>query len=155
MIRVQSDGFDMGEELNAFTAASPRSGAVVSFLGQVRGKEHDAEGGRTIASLTLEHYPGMTEKELARLEAEARERWPLDNVLIIHRYGKMEPAEPIVAVFTASAHRAAAFEAAEFLMDFLKTQAPFWKLEDTGAGSSWVDARESDDARRARWSEKD
>ena len=151
MIRVQTEAFDMGQELNAFTAANPAAGAIVSFLGQVRGQEHDAEGGRTIHSLTLEHYPGMTEKELARLEAEARERWPVDDVLIVHRHGKMDPSEPIVAVFTASAHRAAAFEAAEFLMDFLKTQAPFWKLEDTGEGSSWVDARAEDDARRDRW----
>ena len=101
--------------------------------------------------MTLEHYPGMTEKELARIEAEANDRWPLDATLIIHRYGRLEPGDQIVLVAAASAHREAAFEACHFLIDFLKTKAPFWKLEDTPEGGQWVDARDSDDAAAARW----
>ena len=147
MIRVQSQDFDIGAEIEAVRAGRTDIGAIVSFTGTVR----DTAKGEPISAMTLEHYPGMTEKELERIEAEANERWPLQGSLIIHRYGEMKPGENIVLVVAASAHRHAAFEAAEFLMDFLKTDAPFWKKEDGPEGSGWVDARESDDAALERW----
>jgi len=144
-VRVQEADFDPGAELEALAANDPEIGAVVSFTGLVRGS-----GG--VETMTLEHYPGMTEKALAELEVEARERWPLQAALIIHRVGPLPVGARIVFVATASRHRAAAFEAAEFLMDFLKTRAPFWKKEVAADGTaSWVDARESDDAATARW----
>ena len=111
----------------------------------------DIAGGERVAAMTLEHYPGMTERELAEIEAEARRRWPLDAMLIIHRYGRLEPGERIVLVATASAHREAAFESCHFLVDWLKTKAPFWKLEETPDGERWVDAQASDDAAAKRW----
>lgn len=152
MIRVQDSAFDAGAEINQFLAQNATSGAVATFVGQVRDFTQTADGrGKTITELELEHYPGMTEKELERLTAEAEDRWSLDDVLIIHRHGKMAPAEPIVLVCTASAHREDAFSACEFLMDWLKTQAPFWKREDTDQGTAWVDARQSDEERAARW----
>ena len=123
-------------------------GAVVTFTGRVR----DHAGGERIADMVLEHYPGMTEAELARVEEEARARWPLQASLVIHRFGRLCPGENIVLVVTAAEHRGDAFAAAEFLMDYLKTSAPFWKKETTGEGAArWVEARESDDAARARW----
>ncbi len=148
MIRVQSEDFDIGTEIAALKDGRPDIGAIVSFSGLVRDISH----GRDVSAMTLEHYPGMTEKSLAEIEKQANERWPLDGTLIIHRYGRMEPGENIVLVLTASAHRQAAFEAAEFLMDWLKTKAPFWKLEDGSSGTEWVDARESDEAATQRWS---
>src|SRR3546814_9202658 len=108
-----------------------------------------------ISAMTLEHYPAMTEKMLAEIEAEASARWPLEASLVIHRYGRLEPGDQIVMVATASAHRQAAFEACAFLMDWLKTKAPFWQLEETGEGAQWVDARDSDDKAAARWAQKD
>lgn len=147
MIRVQSQDFDIGAEIAAIRKGRSDIGAIVSFTGTVR----DTADGAPITAMTLEHYPGMTEKELERVEREAHERWPLQASLIVHRVGAMRPGENIVLVITASAHRQAAFEAAEFLMDYLKTDAPFWKKEDGPSGSGWVDARESDDAARARW----
>jgi len=124
--------------------STPRLWELVSFTGLVRGGD--------VSEMELEHYPGMTEKALAEIEAEARERWPLQGVTIIHRVGPLAPGARIVFfVATASRHRAAAFEAAEYLMDFLKTRAPFWKKEDTADGARWVDARETDDAAAARW----
>lgn len=147
MIRVQADRFDVGAELARFTEGRTDIGAVASFTGLVR----DRHNGETVTAMTLEHYPGMTEAELERIEAEARARWPLDDCLVIHRYGRMLPGEPIVLVLTASAHRAAAFEACAFLMDWLKTKAPFWKLEETPEGERWVEARASDDDAAARW----
>ena len=147
MIRVQQEDFDVGAELSRFGADNHAIGGVCSFVGLVR----DMAGDERISTMTLEHYPGMTEKQLAAIEAEARERWPLEDSLIIHRYGRMEPGERIVMVATASAHRDAAFEAARFLMDWLKTKAPFWKLEETARGGQWVDARESDDVAAERW----
>lgn len=147
MIRVQSQDFDIGAEIAAIRKGRSDIGAIVSFTGTVR----DTADGAPITAMTLEHYPGMTEKELERVEQEAHERWPLQASLIVHRVGAMRPGENIVLVITASAHRQAAFEAAEFLMDYLKTDAPFWKKEDGPSGSGWVDARESDDAARARW----
>lgn len=147
MIRVQTEDFDLGAELKALTAGNHGIGGLCSFVGLVR----DMAGGEAIGAMTLEHYPGMTEKELARIEAEAQARWPLDATLIIHRYGRLEPGDQIVLVAAASAHREAAFEACHFLIDFLKTKAPFWKLEGTPGGGQWVDARDSDDAATQRW----
>ena len=147
MIRVQRDDFDLGAELAALTAGNPRIGGLCSFVGLVR----DMAGGEQIGAMTLEHYPGMTEKMLERIEAEAKERWPLEASLIIHRYGRLEPGEQIVLVATASPHREAAFEACHFLIDWLKTQAPFWKLEDKESGAEWVEARDSDDEAAQRW----
>ncbi len=141
MIRVQTENFDIGAEIETLRAGRTDIGAIVSFTGTVR----DTAKGEAISLMTLEHYPGMTEKELERIEAEANERWPLQASLIVHRYGPMAPGENIVLVVTASPHRRAAFEAAQFLMDFLKTDAPFWKKEAGPDGGDWVDARESDD----------
>ncbi len=154
MIRVQDAPFDSGAEINLFLKQNANSGAVATFIGQVRdfdGSTENASG--SITSLELEHYAGMTDKELSRIADEARNRWPLDDVLIVHRHGKMKPGEAIVLVCTASAHRADAFSACEFLMDWLKTKAPFWKREETEAGESWVKATDSDDARAARWAD--
>ena len=149
-VRVQEADFDVGHEVSRLTRGRTDIGAIVTFTGTVRGEAK----GRPIVSMTLEHYPGMTEAELARVEAEAQARWPLDASLIVHRYGELKPGDNIVLVVTASRHRHAAFEAAEFLMDFLKTRAPFWKKETAVDGSGgWVDARESDDAAFARWGE--
>jgi molybdopterin synthase catalytic subunit len=146
MIKVQQQTIDIGAELAALSAGRTDIGAVASFVGLVR-----AHGGEPITAMTLEHYPGMTEKKLAEIEAEAQARWPLQASLIVHRYGRMLPGEPIVLVATASAHRAAALEACAFLIDWLKTQAPFWKLEETAKTSRWVDARSADDDAAARW----
>ncbi len=146
-VRVQREDFDLGAELSALRAGRTDIGALVSFSGLVR----DHAAGTEIAGLTLEHYPGMTEKALAKIEAEAQARWPLQASLIIHRFGPMAPGEQIMMVATASPHRQAAFEAAEFLMDYLKSRAPFWKKESTPKGGQWVDARESDEDALARW----
>ncbi len=147
-VKVQREDFDIGSEVKALTAGRTDIGAVVTFTGTVRG---DAHGG-PIRSMTLEHYPGMTEAELARVEAEALARWPIDASLVIHRYGELLPGDNIVLVVTASRHRHAAFEAAEFLMDYLKTRAPFWKKETAADGTGhWVDARDADDRALDRW----
>jgi molybdopterin synthase catalytic subunit len=164
MIRVQREDFDIGAELARFGAGNARIGGVAVFVGLVRDltgvtppgvPSHDAGGGRTkpVGAMTLEHYPGMTEKELAAIEAEARGRWPLEDVLVIHRFGRLEPGDRIVLVATASAHREAAFESCHFLIDWLKTKAPFWKREETPAGGQWVAARDSDDAAAKRWTQ--
>ena len=150
MIRLQEAPFDVGAELAALTRGRSDIGAVASFQGLVR----DLAGDQTITAITLEHYPGMTEKKLAEIEAEANARWPLQASLIVHRYGRMLPGEPIVLVATASPHRTAALEACAFLIDWLKTKAPFWKLEETTAESRWVEARSSDDRAAARWQER-
>ncbi len=150
MIRVQEQPFDVGAELAALTAGRTDVGAIASFVGLVRDM---AEA--PITAMTLEHYPGMTEKKLAEVEAEANARWPLQASLIVHRYGRMLPGEPIVLVATASAHRAAALEACAFLIDWLKTEAPFWKLEETAGESRWVAGRDSDDQAAARWQAQD
>ncbi|EKV32347.1 Molybdenum cofactor biosynthesis protein MoaE [Caenispirillum salinarum AK4] len=149
-VRVQREDFDVGAEMAAFCAGDTSVGAVASFVGLVRA-DKTAEGSGAVSAMTLEHYPGMTERQLEAIEADARERWPLHDVLVVHRYGRMEPGERIVLVLTASSHRQAAFDACAFLMDWLKTKAPFWKLEETPNGGRWVDARESDDAAAARW----
>lgn len=149
MIRVQREDFDVGKELATLTRGRTSIGGVTSFVGLVR----DMAGGEKISGMTLEHYPGMTEKQLAEIEAEAHRRWQLDAVLIIHRHGPLKPGDRIVLVATASAHRDAAFDACRFLIDWLKTKAPFWKLEETDAGARWVDAKESDDDAAKRWAE--
>ena len=148
MIRVQQDDFDPGAEIAALSAGNHAVGGIAVFIGLVR----DRAGGEAIGAMTLEHYPGMTERQLASIEAEACARWPLQASLIIHRYGRLEPGERIVLVATASAHRQAAFAACEFLVDWLKTKAPFWKQEESAAGAKWVEAKGSDDAAAARWS---
>ena len=147
-VRVQREDFDLGAELAGLRAGRSDLGALVSFTGLVR----DAGG---LEAMELEHYPGMTEKALAAIESEARRRWALGACLIVHRYGRLLPGEQIMMVATASAHRAAAFEAAEFLMDYLKSQAPFWKREDGQAGTAWVEARAADAAALTRWSPRD
>jgi molybdopterin synthase catalytic subunit len=147
-VRVQHEDFDVGAEIQRLTGTRTDVGAVVTFTGLVRGEAK----GQPIASMTLEHYPGMTEQELARVEAEAHARWPLQASLIIHRIGELKPGENIVLVVTASAHRQAAFDAANFLMDYLKTSAPFWKKETSLDGKGhWVDARDSDEAALDKW----
>jgi molybdopterin synthase catalytic subunit len=146
-IRIEEADFDIAREIAALTKGRSDIGAVVTFSGICRG----AEGGETIAALTLEHYPGMAEAEIARHAGEAASRWPLTGLTVIHRVGRIEPGENIVLVVTSSAHRHAAFEAAEFLMDYLKAHAPFWKREEGASGTGWVDAREHDDAAAERW----
>ena len=143
-VRIQREDFDVGSEIAALSRGRTDIGAVASFTGICRGDD--------IVSMTLEHYPGMAEAEIARHVAEAEKRWPLLGVTVIHRHGRLVPGDNIVLVATASSHREAAFAAAEFLMDYLKTQAPFWKKEERAAGDGWVDARRSDDAAAARWS---
>lgn len=143
-VSVQYDDFDLGAEMAALSAGRDDVGAVASFLGLVRG-----DGG--LIAMTLEHYPGMTERSLTAIVAEAQSRWPLQGVRVIHRIGRLLPGERIVFVGVASSHRSAAFEACAFIMDYLKTRAPFWKKEETLAGAHWVDARESDETAAARW----
>jgi molybdopterin synthase catalytic subunit len=150
-VRLQREPFDAAAEADKLTRGRTDVGAVVSFTGICRG----AEEGEPIAALTLEHYPGMAEAEIERHVAEACERWPLFGVTVIHRHGRIAPGEPIVLVVTTSSHRQAAFAAAEFLMDFLKTRAPFWKQVETAGAKSWVDAKASDDAAAERWRERD
>lgn len=147
MIRVQQEDFDLGQELAALTAGNHKVGGLAVFVGLVR----DLADGKSVQAMSLEHYPGMTQKMLERIEAEARSRWPLEASLVIHRYGRLEPGDRIVLVACASAHRQAALEACGFLIDWLKTKAPFWKLEEGPAGEAWVEARDSDDAAAARW----
>lgn len=143
-VRVQSAPFDFGAESARFAQGDGQSGAVVTFLGLVRGT-----GG--LSRMEIEHYPGMTERALAKIADEAAARWPLSDVLIIHRHGTLNPGEPIMMVATASRHRQAAFEAAEFLMDYLKSRAPFWKKEFGPDGAEWVAARDDDEAALRRW----
>jgi molybdopterin synthase catalytic subunit len=150
-IRIQQADFDIAQEIAALTAGRTDIGAVVTFSGICRGQEIDS-GADAIAALTLEHYPGMAEAEIGRHVTEASQRWPLTGVTVIHRVGRITPGENIVLVLTASAHRQAAFSAAEFLMDYLKASAPFWKREETRAGTNWVDASSRDDVAAARWS---
>ena len=147
MIRVQQEDFDIGTEIAALTEGRTDIGGVASFIGLVR----DIAGGESVGAMTLEHYPGMTEKALAALVEDANARWTLLDVTVIHRVGRLLPGDPIVLVVVASSHRGEAFAACEFIMDYLKTQAPFWKKEETPEGERWVDARASDDAAAARW----
>lgn len=156
MIRVQTEPFDIGAELAALTAGRTDLGGLACFVGLVRDfapRDGDGNEDERIQAMTLEHYPGMTEKMLARIEEDARRRWPLDACLILHRYGRLLPGEGIVLVACAAAHREPALEACTFLIDWLKTKAPFWKREETPEGDRWVDSRASDDARAGRWLE--
>jgi molybdopterin synthase catalytic subunit len=146
-IRIQESDFDVSHEIAGLTEGRSDIGAVVSFTGICRG----SEDGTAIAALTLEHYPGMAEAEIARHAETAMARWPVTGIRIVHRVGRITPGENIVLVVTASKHRHAAFEAAEFLMDYLKANAPFWKREETPAGTNWVEAHDRDDAAAARW----
>ena len=146
-IRIQQADFDIAREISALTQGRTDIGAVVSFSGICRG----SEGGEAIAALTLEHYPEMAEAEIARHADTAMSRWPLTGLTVIHRVGRITPGENIVLVLTASRHRQAAFQAAEFLMDYLKANAPFWKREESAAGAGWVEARHDDDAAAERW----
>src|SRR2546423_265143 len=146
-IRIQQADFDVAQEIAELGKGRSDVGAVVSFTGICRG----TEGAEPIAALTLEHYPGMAEAEIRRHTEEAMARWPLQGLTVIHRHGRIAPGENIVLVVTASQHREAAFKAAEFLMDYLKTSAPFWKREESTKGTNWVEARSHDDDAAARW----
>ncbi|AMA47122.1 molybdopterin synthase catalytic subunit MoaE [Pseudomonas alabamensis] len=146
-VQVQQAAFQPGQQLEALHAANVGVGAVVGFVGYVR----DFNDGRDVAGMFLEHYPGMTEKALAKIVELAQSRWPLLNVHVLHRIGALEPGEPIVFVGVASAHRQAAFQACDFIMDYLKTQAPFWKRETTPDGPRWVEGRQSDQDAAKRW----
>jgi molybdopterin synthase catalytic subunit len=146
-VRVQTGDFDVAKELAQLRAGNPAVGAVAAFIGVVRDLNDSAE----VRTLTLEHYPGMTEKALATIVAEATQRWNVCDALVIHRVGRLEPTDQIVLVAVSSAHRGEAFAACEFIMDYLKTRAPFWKKESTAAGERWVEARASDDDAAARW----
>ena len=149
-VRVQPADFDLGLEMARLRAGDARVGAVVSFVGTVR----DMNDGDQVAELELEHYPGMTERALEDIVEQARGRWPLYNALVIHRVGPMAPMEQIVLVACSAAHRGEAFAACEFIIDYLKTDAPFWKKEQTPEGARWVDARVSDDAAKAKWADR-
>jgi molybdopterin synthase catalytic subunit len=146
-VRVQTEDFDVGREMAALRQGNPRIGAIASFVGVVR----DVNDGDAVSSMFLEHYPGMTERELERICSEAKTRWDIDDTLVVHRVGELRPADQIVLVVVTSGHRGDAFAACEFIMDFLKTRAPFWKREQTPSGARWVDARTSDDDAAARW----
>ena len=150
-IRLQREAFDAAAESDKLTRGRTDVGAVVSFTGICRG----SEDGEPIAALKLEHYPDMAQAEIERHVAQACERWPLFGITVIHRYGRIEPGEPIVLVITTSSHRHAAFAAAEFLMDYLKTRAPFWKQVETARATSWVDAKGADDAAAERWQSRE
>jgi molybdopterin synthase catalytic subunit len=149
-VRVQTEDFDLGAEVARLRAGDPRIGAVVSFVGTVR----DLNDGARVAELELEHYPEMTEHALHGIVEQARARWPLFGALVVHRVGPMQPLEQIVLVAVSSAHRGEAFAACEFIMDYLKTEAPFWKKEQTPEGARWVDARVSDDTAKAKWANR-
>src|SRR6185312_1713379 len=146
-VRVQEGPFDIGAEIDALRAGDPRIGAIATFVGTVR----DVNDGASVATMTLEHYPGMTERALADIVAEAQGRFDIVDALVVHRVGRLVPGDAIVLVAVTGAHRGAAFAACEFVMDYLKTRAPFWKKEATPDGERWVDARASDDAAAERW----
>ena len=149
-IRIQEKDFDISTEIAGLRKGDPRVGAVVSFLGTVR----DMNDGSQVKGMTLEHYPGMTEKALQEILEQAKTRWDIYQTLVIHRVGPLLPEDQIVLVVVTSAHRGEAFAACEFIMDYLKTAAPFWKKEDTPEGARWVDARTTDDAAMERWNKK-
>ena len=146
-VRIQTEDFDVGAEINRLRLRRPDTGAVVSFVGQVRDLNDDEQ----VNTLTLEHYPGMTEKALNTIIAKAKERWSIFDALVIHRVGELKPTDQIVLVAVSGAHRGDAFAACEFMMDFLKTEAPFWKKEQTPNGQRWIEAKVTDNAARARW----
>ena len=146
-VRIQTADFDPGAEIAALRRGNPKVGAVASFIGVVR----DVNEGDAVAEMTLEHYPGMTDKAIEEIIGQAKGRWKIYEVLVIHRVGRLKPTDQIVLVIVTSAHRGDAFAACEFIMDYLKTQAPFWKKEQSGAGARWVEARASDDIAAERW----
>jgi molybdopterin synthase catalytic subunit len=146
-VRIQTEDFDAGAEIAGLRQGNPAIGAIASFIGLVR----DANEGERVSEMTLEHYPGMTEKALEKIVGDAKSRWDISDVMVVHRVGTLRPCDQIVLVIVAGAHRGEAFAACEFVMDYLKTKAPFWKKEQTPAGSRWVDARTSDDAAAERW----
>ena len=146
-VRIQTADFDAGAEIAALRRSNPKVGAVASFIGVCR----DANDGNPVLAMKLEHYPGMTEKALEKIVAEAKQRWKVIDVLVVHRVGELKPTDQIVLVVVAGAHRGEAFAACEFIMDYLKTKAPFWKKEQTPAGARWVEARASDDDAAQRW----
>jgi len=146
-VRVQAEDFDAGQEIAALRRGNPSVGAIASFIGVVR----DANDGSSVAEMTLEHYPGMTEKSLAHIVEQAKSRWNIFDALVVHRIGRLRPLDQIVLVVVTGAHRGEAFAACEFIMDYLKTSAPFWKKEETPEGARWVEARESDDVAAGRW----
>lgn len=146
-VRIQTEDFEIGAEIAALRRANPAIGAVASFVGIVR----DVNEGAAIEAMTLEHYPGMTERSIEEIITQARGRWNIFDVLVIHRVGTLKPLDQIVLVIVTSGHRGHAFAACEFIMDYLKTRAPFWKKEQTSAGARWVDARASDDMAAERW----
>lgn len=149
-VRVQTEDFDTGAEIDRLRLSRQDAGAIVAFVGQVR----DINEGSGVDALTLEHYPGMTEKALQEIVDQAKRRWDIFDALVIHRVGTLQPSDQIVLVVVSGAHRGEAFAACEFIMDYLKTEAPFWKKEKTPAGERWVEARSSDDAARERWSKQ-
>jgi molybdopterin synthase catalytic subunit len=149
-VRVQSEDFDIGAEIARLRVGNPKIGAVASFIGLVR----DLNEGERIGTMTLEHYPGMTEKALVAIVEEAKQRWDVIDVTVVHRVGELRPLDQIVLVVVVSAHRGEAFAACEFIMDYLKTRAPFWKKEQTPQGGRWVEARTSDDESAEGWSKK-
>lgn len=146
-VRIQAEDFDLSTEVAQLRAANPKVGAIVTFLGTVR----DLNDGASVAEMELEHYPGMTEQSIAAIIEQAKQRWPVSGALVIHRIGPLKPMEQIVLVAVMGAHRGEAFAACEFIIDYLKTEAPFWKKEHTPAGARWVDARVSDDAALRKW----
>ena len=149
-VRIQTEDFDAGAEIAALRAGKPEVGAVATFIGVCR----DANGGAAVSRMTLEHYPGMTEKAIGKIVDEATRRWKVMDVLVIHRVGELQPTDQIVLVVVTGAHRGEAFAACEFVMDYLKTRAPFWKKEQTPQGGRWVEARASDDEAAGRWAGK-
>src|SRR3954471_7127990 len=146
-VRIQTEDFDVGAEVAAMRKADPRVGAIASFVGVVR----DVNDGDAVSEMTLEHYPGMTERSIEEIVGQARARWNVIDALVVHRVGLLKPTDQIVLVVIASAHRGDAFAACEFVMDYLKTRAPFWKKEQTAEGARWVDARATDDIAAERW----
>ena len=146
-VRIQTEDFDAGAEMAALRRGNPKVGAVATFIGVCR----DANDGAAVSRMTLEHYPGMTEKAIGKIVAEAKARWKVMDVLVVHRVGELKPADQIVLVVVTGAHRGEAFAACEFIMDYLKTRAPFWKKEETPQGARWVEARVSDDEAARRW----
>jgi molybdopterin synthase catalytic subunit len=147
-VRVQAEDFDVGAEIEQLRRGNPAIGAIASFIGLVR----DVNDGDRVSEMTLEHYPGMTERALEDIVLQARQRWNIFDVLVVHRVGRLRPLDQIVLVVVTGAHRGEAFAACEFVMDYLKTRAPFWKKEETPGGARWVEARDSDDAAARRWS---
>lgn len=148
-VRVQIEDFDAGAEIDRMRLSRADTGAVAAFVGQVR----DLNDGENVSAITLEHYPGMTEKALESIVAQAKQRWNIFDALVVHRIGTLHPTDQIVLVVVSGAHRGEAFAACEFIMDYLKTEAPFWKKEQTPAGECWVEAKSSDDSARTRWTE--